>query len=129
MAGSKLREQSGAPHVARLGFKYAGSAPGANTSIFGGAGLSVSEGASAIRVTVCLTTSSVFNVVTNSAGGTDYTNGLNASVALNAGDVYTFTFGALAYDAAGNRLGYDFQVETDSVIRFLIVDEVVGAVV
>ena len=128
MAGTKIRESAGMPRVTRLGFKYAGTAPGANTNIFT-TGLKVSEGCAALRVTVCLTTASVFNIYTDSDGGTDYTCGLNSSSALQAGDVYTFTFGALAYDAAGNRLSYNFQVETDGVIRFLIVDEVIGAVV
>lgn len=119
--------------VASLATVYAGAAPGANTNILA-TSVKVSAHASAIRVTVCLTTSSVFNVQTTD-GTTAYVNGLNASVALNAGDVYTFTFGARRYksqpytDGTTAELSYNFQVETDSVIRFLFVDEVIGPVI
>lgn len=107
---------------------YALAAPGANTNII--TPFSVSDSASALRVTVSLTTSSVFNlVVTN--GTTAYTIGLNASAALNAGDLYTFTFGARRYSSQTGEtaLTYTFQVETDSVIRMLFVEEVTGPVI
>ena len=107
---------------------YAGAAPGANTNIV--TPFKVSESASALRVTVCLTTGSVFNVrVTD--GSTAYTMGLNASAALNAGDIYTFTFGARRYSSqtGTTELTYSFQVETDSVINYLLVEEVTGPVI
>lgn len=105
---------------------YAGAAPGANTNILA-TSLKVSDSASALRVTVCLTTGSVFNLhVTD--GTTAYVNGLNASAALNAGDVYTFTVGARRYSSqtGTTELSYNFQVETDSVIRMLFVEEITG---
>ena len=90
---------------------YALDAPGANTDILTTA-IEPKEDGVAV-VTVCLTTSSVFNVTTTD-GTTAYTNGLNASGALQAGDVYTFSFGVRA------GISYNFQVETNSVVRFLI---------
>ena len=107
---------------------YALAAPGANTNII--TPFSVGDNASAIRVTVCLTTASVFNVrVTD--GSTAYSMGLNASSALNAGDLYTFTFGARHYSSqtGTTALTYSFQVETDSVINYLLVEEIIGAAV
>lgn len=104
---------------------YALAAPGANTNIV--TPFSVSESAVALRVTVCLTTGSVFNVrVTD--GSTAYTMGLNASAALNAGDIYTFTFGARRYSSqtGTTELTYSFQVETNGIINMLFVEEVTG---
>lgn len=108
---------------------YALAAPGANTNILSTA-IKVSESAVALRVTVSLTTASVFNLhVTD--GTTAYVIGLNASTALQAGDLYTFTFGARRYSSQSNttELSYNFQVETDSVIRMLFVEEVSGPVI
>ena len=115
--------------VVALATVYNGSAPGANTNILT-TSLKVSESACAIRITVCLTTGSVFNMQTTD-GTTAYVNGLNGSTALNAGDVYTFTVGARRYSSqtGTTELSYNFQVETDSVIRFLFVEEVTGPVV
>src|SRR3990167_8158265 len=76
----------------RLGTKYAAAAPGANTDIFA-AELQTYEVNSTIRITCALASASVFNVVWT-AGATSKTHGLNASVALNAGDLYTFSFAA-----------------------------------
>lgn len=97
---------------------YSGSAPGANTDILA-ADVEPQIRGSVFRVTVCLSTESVFNVTTTD-GTTAYTNGLNSSTALNAGDVYMFAFGTR------EDIDYNFQVETDSVIRFLYVEEVIG---
>lgn len=100
------------------------SAPGANTNIFS-TGITPVYPVGALRVTVCLATASVFNlrVINTPAGGsTAFTIGLNASSALNAGDLYTFTFGC------NNDLTYNFQVETDGIINVLQVEEIpVGA--
>ncbi len=107
---------------------YAGAAPGANTNII--TPISAGPNASAFRVTVCLTTASVFNVrVTD--GSTAYTMGLNGSVALAAGDLYTFTFGvrSVSSQTGTTALTYSFQVETDSVINYLLVEEIIGPVV
>ena len=67
---------------------YNGSAPGANTDIL--AANVTPDRRSAWRVTVALTTSSVFNVVATD-DTTEHVWGLNASAALNAADLYTFT--------------------------------------
>lgn len=126
MPFTKTREDAGRGRVVRLAATYAQAAPGANTNIFA-SNITFSESASVCRVTVALTTGSVLNVrVTN--GTTAYDLGLNSSIALNAGDLYTFAFGVAASDGAGNALQYNFRVETDSVIRQLLVDEVTGAV-
>ncbi len=114
---------------------YALAAPGANTGMVptgaqyaSVAGLRFSRRAARVRVFVVLTTGSVFNYhVTD--GTTAYTNGLNSSTALNAGDAYEFEFDVqYSTDGSetGTRLTYNFQVETDSVIRQLIVTEVTG---
>lgn len=112
--------------------KYSGynvSAPGANTGITGG--ITFSPQASVCRVTVALTTSSVFNV-TCTDGSTPHKWGLNESGALNAADLYTFTFAVRANATGldgGSDLTYDFEVETDGVIECLFVEEVVGPVI
>ena len=97
---------------------YAVAAPGANTDILTTGLVPPFDGI--FVVTVSLTTGSVFNV-TSTDGTTAYTNGLNASVALNAGDVYTFSFGVRT------GITYNFQVETNSVVRFLIVQHMTGS--
>ncbi|HLG42484.1 MAG TPA: hypothetical protein VI643_03885 [Planctomycetota bacterium] len=99
--------------------RYNISAPGVNTDILATNVTPVLDGTWV--VTVCLTTGSVFNLITTD-GTTSFTNGLNASAALQAGDMYTFSFGVLT------ALSYNFQVETDSVIRLLVVNEMTAAV-
>lgn len=114
--------------IRALATVYAGSAPGANTDIF--TAVSVSESASAIRITVALTTSSVFDVrVTD--GSTAYTIHLNGGTALAAATMYTFTFGARAYSTqtGTTALTYSCRVATDSIINYLLVEEVCGPVV
>lgn len=112
--------------------KYAGfnlSAPGANTGITGG--IKFGATAAACRVTVALATSSVFNV-TCADGTTTHKWGLNASAALNAANLYTFTFSVRNThngQDTGTALTYDFEVETDGVVEQLLVEEVTGAVV
>ncbi len=116
--------------IVALATVYAGAAPGINTNILS-TGVQVSPSASAIRVTVVLATSSVFNF-TVTDGTTAYTVGLNASAALNAGDAYTFVFGARRYKSQPNgsvELTYNFQVETDGVINLLFVEEVAAPVI
>lgn len=116
---------------------YAGAAPGANTNIgftdaLGAAATTFQVGpnASVVRVTVALTTGSVFNVrVTD--GTTAYTIHLNGGTALTAACMYTFSFGARRYSTQnGNtELTYAFQVATDSVINYLLAEEVVGGII
>ena len=67
-------------------------------------------------VMVALATSSVFNV-TVTRDGNERTFGLNKSNALNALDMYCFTFPVSASDA------YNFQVETTGIIRRIMVME------
>lgn len=105
-----------------------GAAPGTNTNIV--TPFSVSESASALRVTVCLSTSSVFNVVVTD-GTNAHTQSLNGGTALTANALYTFTFGARRYSTQTGEtaLTYSFQVATDSVIETLFVEEVTGPVI
>ena len=91
------------------------SAPGANTNILS-TSLTPSMGGY-FQIFVVLATTSVFNM-TVTRSGTTYTVGLNKSTALVSGDGYTFTVPV----STGNA--YNFQVETDSIIRILQVNEV-----
>lgn len=92
------------------------AAPGANADIFS-TEITPRYQCSAFRVTVALATASVFNVaVTNGATTRDL--GLNSSVALQAGDLYTFAFGVNPANT------YNFRVETDGIIRYIQIDEV-----
>lgn len=97
------------------------AAPGANTDILATA-ISPYDTSATFRVTVVLATSSVFNYTVTS-GGTTFTVGLNSSVALNAGDAYTFTF------SVRSIYTYNFRIETDGVIRQLLVEEAVGGLI
>lgn len=96
------------------------AAPGANTNILS-TSLTPTYGA-AFRITVCLATASVFNM-TVTRSGTTFTCGINSSVALNAGDLYAFTLGVSTANT------YNFQVETDGIIRVLQIDEVSSGVI
>lgn len=95
------------------------AAPGANTNII--TSFTPAEDC-ALKVTVCLSTSSVFNV-TMTGGGTTHTMALNDGTALDANELYTFTVGAMVEDQSANTLTYNFQVATDSVIECLFVQE------
>lgn len=75
---------------------------------------------SVLRVTVCLTTSSVFSVI-DSDGTTTFVQDLNGGTALTAGARYAFTIGSTRKDHT-----YDFELGTASVIETLQVEEVVG---
>lgn len=102
------------------------AAPGANTDI--ATDFNVDKNVTALRISVALTTGSVFNIACR-AGATEHIWGLNSSTALNAGDAYTFTIGCRRYDdglETGTLLTYNFQVETDSVIEMLMVEGVTG---
>jgi hypothetical protein len=80
-------------------------------------------------MTIALTTSSVVNV-TCTDGSTTHKWGLNASAALNAADLYTFTFAIPKSDAGETlTLTYNIEVETDGVIETLTLTEVNAAVV
>jgi hypothetical protein len=103
------------------------AAPGANTAIISG-GLIPKMGG-AFRISVVLATASVFNVTVTPAAGTQRTHGLNQSTALNAGDLYTFCFGVATVDQNSAALTYNFEVETNSIIRYLLVEEVSGGVI
>lgn len=108
--------------LARLGSLYAAAAPGANTSVFA-TSLTPHATASALRIGVSLATTSVFNMYVTD-GTTAYTQGLNGSVALAAGDFY-----CLGPIPCSSGLTYNFRVETDSVIQTLYVDEIRNGVI
>lgn len=101
------------------------TAPGADAEILS-TGLKFDAKAPACRLTIALTVSSVLNV-TVTDGSTEHKWGLNESVALNAGDLYSFFFPVMDNDSS-NDLTYNFEVESDGVIEQLIVDEIQGAV-
>lgn len=90
-------------------------APGANTNILS-TSLTPTYGGY-FQVFVTLTTGSVFNMM-EARGGTTYAVGMNKSTALVAGDGYVFSF------PVSPSSTYNFQVETDSVIRVLRVLEI-----
>lgn len=122
MANTEFASQSICRAIATV---FNGSAPGANAGILGTA-IRPGENASAFRVSVALTTSSVFNV-TCYDGSTTHKWGLNESGALNAADLYTFTFGVRNTKDGTTSLVYNFEVETDGVIEYLVVEEIIGA--
>lgn len=103
----------------RRGFKL--PSPGANSPIFS-TNILTAYPTSALRITVVLATGSVLNV-TIYDGAEKVTAGLDKSVALNAGDMYTFTFGA------DGRYEYNFEVETTGIINYIKVDEVPTGVI
>ena len=94
---------------------YAKAAPGANTNILTTA-LTPTYGGY-FQIFVVLATGSVFNM-TVTDGSTAYTVGLNKSTALQAGDGYTFTV------LVDPSYSYNFQVETDGIIRQLLIHEI-----
>jgi hypothetical protein len=102
------------------------SAPGANTDIISGGlvigGATGVQGICALAVTVTLATASVFNY-TRTRGGTTFTIGIYQSVALASGDGYG---PFLIPVAPGDTI--NFQVETDGVIRQLLVEGVFSEV-
>lgn len=119
---------AGSAACTALATVYALAAPGAATNIV--TAFKVSDSASAMRVLVCLTTGSVFNLrVTD--GSTAYTQAINGGVALLANTLYTFVIPCRRYSSqtGTTELTYSFQVATDSVIQTLLVDEITGPAV
>ena len=102
----------GGANVRAEGFNIA--APGANTNILTNSITPTMGGFFVVSIT--LSTGSIVNV-TETQGSTTLTNGLNKSNALNVGDKYCFTF------PVSSATAYNFQVETNSIIRELIVVE------
>ncbi len=101
------------------------AAPGANTNIVT---TSITPAAGcALRITVSLATASVFNIMYQKTGGTQRAGGCQLSAALQAGAFYTFEIGAAPQTIpnSGSRVAveYNFQVETDGVIRYLLIEE------
>jgi len=107
--------------ILRRSTTYALAAPGANTDILATA-LEPAWSAAYWRISVALAVSSTFNA-TVTDGSTAYTWGLNASAALNAGDLYIFDMPAI-----GPGYSVNFQVETDGVIQVLTLDEIEGII-
>lgn len=100
-----------AERILRLFSGYDITAPGADTDIIDSTGagrVTPPVGVYALRVTVALTVSSVVNV-SASDGTTPFVWGLNASAALNAGDLYVFEF-ACHSDPNTDPISYDLQV-------------------
>ena len=95
------------------------SAPGADTNILT-TSLTPTYGGW-FQIFVVLGTSSIFNM-TETRGATTFTIGLNNSVALDSGDGCSFTVPVLTTSS------YNFQVETNGIIRILKVLEVNNAV-
>jgi hypothetical protein len=109
----------------RVVLLHALAAPGANTNIF--TAITPSPNAAAWRVTIALTTSSKVDLrVTD--GTTAYSNVLNNDTALAAGGLYTFSFGVAATSTltGATALTFSLRVQTDSVIRQLYIEEVLG---
>ena len=100
---------------------YARAAPGANANILT-VGLTPKMATGIWRISVVLAVASVFNM-TETDGTTAYTHGLNSSSALNAGDMYTFDVPHMGKPTSGTTFTYNFQVETDGIIRRLTVSE------
>ena len=129
-------EASNGPITGALATVWRGSAPGANTNILTD-NFKVGFTASAIRISVQLAASSVLNLMASDGTNTEAL-ALNDNAALTAGALHTFTVGARRtttglskqehLETPGTELSYNFQVETDGVITYLVVDEVQGAV-
>lgn len=92
------------------------TAPGANTNILS-AGLVPKIPSGIFRIALTLATASVFNY-TVTDGTTSFTVGLQSSASISAGDEWLFDIHHM-----GTGYTYNFQVETDGVIRQLWVVE------
>lgn len=99
------------------------AAPGAATNILT-TSITPLEGC-AIRVTVCLATGSVFNVVCSN-GTTTFTMSLNGGSALTADTLYAFTFASHPTETNSGSavtLTYNFRVATNGIINYMVVEE------
>ena len=109
--------------------KFNVSAPGANTDFL--TDFTPGTAVSALRITICLSTSSVLNLcVTN--GTTEHKMALNSGTPLVANAVYTFTCGVRRTQDGtedGTQLTYNLQVATDSVIEYVMVEGVSGGAI
>lgn len=99
--------------------RFNDAAPGANTDILA-ADITPSYGAT-LAIGVRLATASVFNLI-ETRDGVDVVIGMNLSVALQAGDGYTFLW------PCSPESSYNFQVETNGVISILRVHEMPAGV-
>lgn len=101
------------------------AAPGANTNIIT-TSITPTVGC-ALRFTISVATASVFNITYLKTGGTEREGGLQLSAALQAGDFYTFEIGACpeTIPNSGSRVSvsYNCRVETDGIIRYLLIEE------
>lgn len=110
---------------------YAAASTNADILSDSAIGVSTAGKSVALRVTVALVdTASVFNMTftrTDSSGNSEtQTFGLNGSVALSAGDLFTFTVGLedKIDDADDAQLLVNFQCETTTTVGYLSVQEV-----
>lgn len=103
------------------------AAPGANTNWF--TPVSVGPNASAIRITFSLGTTSKVDVrVTD--GTNAFSIHLNANADCTADCMYTFVFGARRTStAAGSTvLTYSLRSQTNGIVQYATIEEVVGPV-
>lgn len=100
------------------------AAPGANTSF---ASFTMAAPGHGVRIVINLATASVLNLYDGTR-----TRGLNSSVALTAGDEFTFDLPALPMVAptggidpgpTGTPVTYALRVETDSIINAVSIVE------
>lgn len=106
--------------------QYNTAAPGADTDFL--TDFTVGSLVSALRITICLSTSSVLNLAVTD-GTTAHAMALNGGTALTANALYTFTVGARRTKDGtedGTQLVYNLQVATDSVIEYVMVEGVTG---
>lgn len=122
------------PRAVALATGYNISAPGANTNFLtsshihdGGSIWTMSGLCSVARITISLTTSSKLDLrVTD--GSTAFSCVLNGDTALAAGGAYVFELPLRKTKDGTTNLQYNLRVQSDSVIRFVFVDEVIGGV-
>ena len=104
--------------------RYEGSniaAPGANTDILG-TELAYLPGGAKCRVTVVLAVASVFKAILTPSSGSAVTVKFRDAGPLSADCAYTFDL------ERGSDVTLNFQVETNGIIRYLLVKDVVDEV-
>ena len=124
-----LTEQSSLNQSGCVAFAsvHAGAAPGANTDCF--TAKSVGPNASALRITICLTTTSKVDLRVSN-GTTAYSQHLFANADCTAGCVYTCAFGVRRFANNGTTLlTYSIRLQTDGIIQTLNLEEVIGPVI
>ena len=106
--------------ITRILDRFNLAAPGADTDIEANE-LIPAEGVTIFRIQFSPTVATVLNIM-ETRSGTTFAGGLNSSAAVGAGDVAIFD--VLVSDAST----YNFQIETNGIIRQLKVAELRGTV-